>query len=50
MYNWEFPDGLAVKDLVLLLLWLKSLLWFRFDTWPQNFHISQVWFPPKVYD
>ena len=29
----EFPGGLAVKDSVL------SLLWLRFDPWPGNFHV-----------
>ena len=33
----EFPGGLAVKSLVLLLLWLRSLLWLGFDPWPGNF-------------
>ena len=27
----EFPGGLVVKDLALLLLWLRSLHWHRFD-------------------
>ena len=31
-----------VKDPVLSLLWLRSLLWHRFDPWPQNFCIPQV--------
>ena len=31
-----------VKDLVLL-QWLKSLLWCRFDLWPGNFHRLRVW-------
>ena len=38
--NWtfsEFPGSLAVKDLALLLLWLRSLLWHRLDAWPGNF-------------
>ena len=30
----EFPGGLAVKDLALSLLWLRLLLWYRFDPWP----------------
>ena len=33
----EFVGALAVKDLVLSLLWLGSLLWCRFDPWPGNF-------------
>ena len=36
-YSREFPDSLRVKDLTLLLLWLRSLLWHRFDHWPGNF-------------
>ena len=31
-----------VKDLVLSLLRLVSLLWHRFDPWPENFHITWV--------
>ena len=27
-----------VKDLVLLVLQLRLLLWCRFDPWPRNFH------------
>ena len=27
-----------VKDPVVLLLWLRSLLWHRFDPWPENLH------------
>ena len=30
----EFPGGLAVKDSAL------PLLWFRFNTWPRNFHMQ----------
>ena len=41
---------LAVKDLVLSLLWLRSLLWCRFNPWPGNFctpgHCSS---PQKAY-
>ena len=32
----EFLGGLAVKNLVL------SLLWLGFDTWPENFHIVET--------
>ena len=32
-----------VKDLVLLQLWQDSQLQFRFDPWPGNFHMLQVW-------
>ena len=31
-----------VKDLVLLLLWLRLLLWRGFDPWPENFHMTWV--------
>ena len=34
-----------VKDPVLSLLWLRLSLCFRFDPWPQNFHI--LWMQPK---
>ena len=30
-----------VKDLALLPKWL--LLWHKFDSWPRNFHLPQVW-------
>ena len=32
----EFPDGLAVKELAL------SLLWLRFNPWPGNFFTPQA--------
>ena len=32
-----FPGGLVVRDLVL------SLLQLRFDPWPGNFQMLQVW-------
>ena len=35
-----------VKDLVLPLLWLKSLLWYEFDPWPRNFHM--LWTAKKT--
>ena len=31
-----------VKDLVLSLQWLRSLLWHGFNPWPGNFHMLQV--------
>ena len=31
-----------VKDLVVSLQWLRSLLWCRFDPWPGNFHMLLV--------
>ena len=41
----EFPGSLVVEDLVWSLLWLGSLLWYRFDAWPGNFHM--LWVLPK---
>ena len=38
----EFPGGLAVKDPVL------SLLWLRFSPWPRNFHTPWGWPKNKV--
>ena len=37
----EFPGSLEVKDWVLSLLWLRSLLWYQFLA--RNFCRSQVW-------
>ena len=34
---WSSLVASRVKDLALLLLWLRSLLWYRFDPWPWNF-------------
>ena len=34
-----------VKDLVLSLQWLGSLLWHSFDPWPGNFYM--LWVQPK---
>ena len=31
-----------VKDLALSLLWLRSLLWYKFDLWSGNFHMLKV--------
>lgn len=39
VYFLEFPNGLAVKDLAL------SLMWLEFDSWPGNFRIP--WELPK---
>lgn len=33
----EFLGGLAVKDLAPSLLWLRSLKWQGFHSWPRNF-------------
>ena len=45
--NGKFRSSLMVqqvKDLALSFLWLRSLLWDgRFDTWPRNFCMQQVW-------
>ena len=35
-----------VKDLVLSLLWLGSLLWHEFNPWARNFHM--LWAQPKI--
>ena len=32
-----------VKDLVLSLQWLGSLLCCGFSPWPRNFHMPQAW-------
>ena len=32
-----------VKDLVLSLLWLGSLLWHGFDPWPMNLYMPPAW-------
>lgn len=39
----EFPVGPGVKDLLVPLLWLRFLLWHRFDSWPWNFCMSWAW-------
>ena len=38
----ESSGGLAVKDPVLSLLWLRSLLWHGFQPWTKNFHMPQA--------
>ena len=40
-----WPRG--VKDPVLSLLWLRSLLWWTFDPWPRNFHMPHAW-PKRI--
>ena len=35
----------GVKDPALLLLWLRSMLWRKFNPWPGNFYIP--WSQPK---
>ena len=42
-YHWEFPGGLVVKDLVLSLLWLRSLLWRGFNPWPRKCCMLWTW-------
>ena len=37
-----------VKDPVLPLWQLGSLLWYGFDFWPRNFHMPQVWSKKKI--
>ena len=32
--RWRELSGLEIKDPALSLLWLKSLLWHGFDSWP----------------
>ena len=36
--NWSSPVAQQFKDLALSLLWLRLLLWCRFDPWPGNFY------------
>ena len=39
-----------VKDPVLSLLWLRSLLWYRFDPWSENFYMRWACLhPPKNF-
>ena len=37
------PAAQFVKDPVLSLQQLGSLLWCRFSPWPRNFHMLQAW-------
>ena len=41
----EFSGGPVVKDTVLSLPWLGSLLWHGFDSWSGNF--CMLWVGPK---
>ena len=44
--NVRFRSSLVVlwvKDQVLSLQQFRSLLWCRFDAWPQNVHVPRVW-------
>lgn len=38
---------LQVKDPVLSLKWLGSLLWHGLDLWPGNFHVPLAWSKKK---
>ena len=39
----EFPGSLEAEDPVLSLLWIRSLLWPRFNPWQRNFCMLQAW-------
>ena len=43
---WEFPGGLVAKDSALSLLWIRSLLWRGFNSWPGSFCMLQMQAPP----
>ena len=36
------PLAQQVKDPTLSLLWLGSLLWHSFNSWPESFHMSKA--------
>lgn len=42
-FSRQFPGDLEVKDSVLSLMWLRSLLWPGLDPWSGNFCMLQVW-------
>ena len=42
MLYWSSPVAQQVKDPVLLLQWLGSLLWYGFSPWPRKFHMPQM--------
>ena len=42
-----FGVAQQVKDRVLSVQWLGSLLWCRFSPWPGNFHVPWVWTKKK---
>ena len=46
--DWSYLVAKQIKDPALSLLWLRSLLWCRFDLWPGNFCMPWVWFKKKV--
>ena len=35
--------ALQFKDEASSLQWLRLLLWYGFDPWPRNFHMSTKW-------
>ena len=41
--NLSFGLPWWVEDLALSLQQLGSLLWCRFDPWPENFHMPRIW-------
>ena len=43
----EFPLAQRVRYLVVSLQRPKSMLWRRFNPWPENFHMSQA--QPKFF-
>ena len=48
----EFRSSLVaqqVKDPALSLLWLWLLPWCRFNPWPGNFFMPQMWPPKKEF-
>ena len=45
--SWSSLVAQWVKDQVLSLLWLGSLMWLEYDPWPENFHMPQVQVQPK---
>ena len=47
LFSWDFPVVHWVKDPVLPLQQLRSLLWHGFESWPGNFDVPQEQHPPK---
>ena len=48
--NEKCHGGLAVKDLVVSLLWLKLLQWCRSNPWLGNFCMPKAWTKKKDDD
>ena len=46
-FFWSSLAAQWVKDLALSLLWLKSLLWYRFNPWSRKFCMPWAW-PKKA--